>query len=56
MGVSLADIGAQAKCSWNTVLRRIEEQNVIEELQRRGIKVTGPDRKSDKGVLLVSRS
>jgi hypothetical protein len=29
VAAGLADIGAQAECSWNTVLRRIEEQNVI---------------------------
>jgi hypothetical protein len=56
VAVSLAEIGARAACSWNTVLRRVEEQKVVEELQRRGIEITGPDRKSEKGMLRVSRS
>ena len=40
---------------WNAVLRRFEEQKVIEELRRRGIEAAGPDRKSDKGMVHVFR-
>jgi hypothetical protein len=44
--VTVEDIGDQAGCSWNRVLRRFEEQRAVEELRRRGIAVGGPDRKS----------
>ena len=54
VSVSLEDIGDQAECSWNTVLRRLEEQKVIEELRGRGIEAEGPDRKSPKGMVRVS--
>jgi hypothetical protein len=55
VAVTLENIANEAECSWNTALRRFEEQRVVEELRRRGIEAAGPDRKSPKGMLIVSR-
>ena len=54
--VSLRELAVRARCSWNTVLRRLEEPRVPEELRGRGIEAEGPDRKSAEGIVRVSRS
>ncbi len=53
--ISLREIADQAGYSWNTVMRRLKEQKVVEELRRREIRADKPDRNSAKGVVRLSR-
>jgi hypothetical protein len=53
--VTVGEIATHAGCSWNTVVRRLKEQRVNEELRGRAIEAKTPDQVSPKGAVRLSR-